>query len=81
MHGLHAAVCALNSLNKNDILELRSFAKPPPLVQTTLEAVCILKGAKPDWMTAQKMMGDGNFMQSLMDFDKDNIAEAKLEAL
>ena len=61
--------------------EIKSFAKPPPLVQTTLEAVCILKGEKPDWDTAKKMMSDTDFLPSLFKFDKDNIAESKIKKL
>ena len=39
---LSAAEAALNALNKNDIVEIRTFSKPPALVQLTLEGVCIL---------------------------------------
>jgi len=52
---LNAALAALNSLNKNDITEIKSFSKPPPLVLTTMEAVCILFGQKPDWDTSKKV--------------------------
>lgn len=38
---------------QNDIVEIKSFPKPPPLVQMTLEAVCILKQEKPDWDTVR----------------------------
>ena len=78
---LNAAVSALNSLNKNDITEIKSFAKPPPLVQTVMEAVCILKGETPDWDTAKKVLSDGNFLQSLVDYDKDNISDKILKKL
>ena len=37
---LQAAVESLNGLNKTDITEIKSFAKPPPLVQMTLEVSC-----------------------------------------
>ncbi len=67
-------VCVCDqALNKNDIVEIKSFSKPPPLVQMTMEAVCILKGEKPDWDTAKKVLSDTNFMKSLEEFDKDNI--------
>jgi hypothetical protein len=39
---LNSAVEALNALNKNDITEIKSFTKPPPLVQLTMEGVCVL---------------------------------------
>lgn len=53
MPALNAAIDSLKALNKNDIVEIKSFAKPPPLVQMTLEAVCILKQEKPDWDTVR----------------------------
>jgi dynein heavy chain len=42
---------ALDSLDKKDITEVKSFANPPPAVQVVMEAVCILLGQKPDWDT------------------------------
>lgn len=81
MPALHAAVNSLKALNKNDIVEIKSFAKPPPLVQMTMEAVCILKQEKPDWDTSKKVLGDTNFMKSLEEFDKDNIPEPVIRKL
>jgi dynein heavy chain len=43
---LDAAVKALDALDKNDISEIRVFSKPPELVQTVMEAVCILMNSK-----------------------------------
>lgn len=51
MPALQKAVRALDSLDKKDIGEVKSFAKPPPAVQVVMEAVCILLGQKPDWDT------------------------------
>ena len=50
---LQAALDSLKALSKTDIVEVKSFAKPPPLVQMTMEAVCILRQEKPDWDTVR----------------------------
>ena len=33
---------ALKALKKNDVIEIKTFQKPPPLVQLTMEAVCLI---------------------------------------
>ena len=58
MPAMNAAVGALNALSKNDITEIKSFAKPPPLVQTTMECVCLLLGQPTTWDSAKKVLGD-----------------------
>ena len=52
---LRAAEEALNALNKGDIIEIKTFTKPPNLVQLTLEGVCGLLGEKADWDTARRV--------------------------
>lgn len=49
---LYATPC--HPLSQSDIIEIKSFTKPPALVQLTLEAVCILKQEKPDWDTVRR---------------------------
>lgn len=46
MPAMEAAKTALESLNKNDINELRVLSKPHKLVQTVMEAVCLLLAKK-----------------------------------
>jgi dynein heavy chain len=43
---MEAATKAIDSLNKNDINELRAFGKPPHLVKFVMEAICLLLGQK-----------------------------------
>eukprot|EP00913_Durusdinium_trenchii_P027396 g25699.t2 len=54
MPALESALKSLDSLDKKDIQEIKSFAKPPPLVMMTMEAVNVLLQEKPDWDTAKK---------------------------
>ena len=78
---LEAAQKALNALNKNDIVEIKGFVKPPSLVQLTMEAVCTLLGEKTDWDSAKKVLTDGNFLKRLFDYDKDAIEPKVLKQL
>ncbi|WIA37814.1 hypothetical protein OEZ86_014676 [Tetradesmus obliquus] len=72
---LEAAVSALDSLNKADIIEMKTFIKPPALVQLTMEGVCILLQEKTDWDSAKRVLGDATFIDRLISYDKDNITE------
>ncbi|XP_056619544.1 dynein axonemal heavy chain 6 [Triplophysa dalaica] len=78
---LESANKALNSLDKGDIAELRVFTKPPDLVMTVMEAVCILLNNKPDWGSAKQLLGEANFLKKLMDYEKDNIKPQILQKL
>jgi len=48
---------ALEALNKKDITEIKSYGKPPPLVEKVLEAVMILRGNEPTWAEAKRQLG------------------------
>ena len=78
---LASAVKALDSLDKKSIGEVKGFAKPPEMVQYTLEAVCLLMGYKQTWDDAKKMMMDSTFLQKLVDYDKDNIEKKIIKKL
>lgn len=64
---------------------------PPAGVKLVMEAICILKGIKPDripdplgsgkkiedfWGPAKKLLGEMKFLQSLHEYNKDNIPAA-----
>ncbi|KAI9104654.1 dynein heavy chain and region D6 of dynein motor-domain-containing protein [Phlyctochytrium arcticum] len=88
---LDAALESLNSLSKNDVIEVRSMQRPPEGVKLVIEAVCIMKQVKPKkvdgdkpgkkiddyWEPGKAMLADPQrFLDSLINFDKDNISEA-----
>eukprot|EP00931_Biecheleriopsis_adriatica_P066335 TRINITY_DN4071_c0_g1_i5.p1 TRINITY_DN4071_c0_g1~~TRINITY_DN4071_c0_g1_i5.p1 ORF type:complete len:3484 (+),score=878.42 TRINITY_DN4071_c0_g1_i5:1149-10454(+) len=81
MPALEHSLKALDALSKQDIQEVKSFAKPPALVMMTMEAVNILLGEKPDWDTAKKVLNRPTFIQDLKSYDKDNIPEKTLKQL
>ena len=79
---LEAAALALNSLKKEEITELKSFAKPNIAVQKVCECVMILKGLpNVSWSGAKAMMTDTNFLKSLIEFDKDAIKDKQAKEL
>lgn len=78
---LEGATKALNALNKGDITEIKGFKSPPPLVGMTMEVVCILLQQKADWDSAKKVLSDINFINKLIDYDKDNIPEKVLKQI
>eukprot|EP00767_Chilomastix_cuspidata_P003863 gnl/Chilomastix_cuspidata/3994.p1 GENE.gnl/Chilomastix_cuspidata/3994~~gnl/Chilomastix_cuspidata/3994.p1 ORF type:complete len:4491 (+),score=293.00 gnl/Chilomastix_cuspidata/3994:101-13474(+) len=77
----YKAIKSLKSLNKGDITEMKSFKKPPPLVVTVMEAVCILKEVKPTWDEAMRLLSDIHFLESLAKYDRDNISPKILRQL
>lgn len=83
MPALDAAVAILEGLDKKDIVEMKSFNAPPPAVRTVMEAVCVLLNETTDWVTAKRILGSDkpNFIQTLQQYDKDNIDPAILRKL
>ncbi|XP_035168476.1 LOW QUALITY PROTEIN: dynein heavy chain 17, axonemal [Oxyura jamaicensis] len=84
---LIAAQEALNTLNKNNLTELKSFGSPPQAVVNVTAAVMILTaphGKIPkdkSWKAAKVMMGKvDTFLDALKKFDKEHIPEACLKA-
>ncbi|CBZ51589.1 Dynein heavy chain family protein, related [Neospora caninum Liverpool] len=78
---LEAALASLDALDKKDLTEMKSFAKPPPLVIATMEVVNLLLGEKSDWDTARKVLSDPALMTKLKNYDKDHISPGLLKKL
>lgn len=58
----------------------RSFAKPPPPVQTVCECVAIFRGIKDaDWKAAKGLMAETNFLSSLQNMDVDGISAGQVK--
>lgn len=76
---LDRAADALNTLNKINLTELKSFGSPPDIVKEVCAAVLVLlsKGKIPkdrSWKQCKLMMNKvDEFLSILINFDKDNI--------
>ncbi|NXG00005.1 DYH17 protein, partial [Sakesphorus luctuosus] len=84
---LSAAREALNTLNKYNLTELKSFGAPPPEVANVMAAVLILtaeNGKIPkdkSWTAAKVKIGKADtFLSSLQNYDGENIPEPCLKA-
>uniref|UniRef100_A0A8C3EQ44 Dynein axonemal heavy chain 17 n=1 Tax=Corvus moneduloides TaxID=1196302 RepID=A0A8C3EQ44_CORMO len=84
---LSAAREALDTLNKYNLTELKSFGAPPPEVVNVMAAVLILtaeKGKIPkdkSWTAGKVKIGKADtFLASLKNFDGENIPEPCLKA-
>ncbi|EDQ84603.1 uncharacterized protein MONBRDRAFT_39235 [Monosiga brevicollis MX1] len=79
---LEEAKMALKDLDKNDVTEIRSFAKPPPAVQTVCECIVVMKDGKDiSWKAAKGMMADPQFLSSLMNMDVDAIKQKQVTTI
>lgn len=85
---LVAAQAALNTLNKNNLTELKSFGSPPKAVVNVCAAVMVLfafNGKIPrdrSWKAAKLMMVRvDQFLNDLVNYDKDNIHPNIIEVL
>ena len=72
-----------------DITIVKAMQNPPAGVKLVMSAVCVMRDIKPEkvpdpagtgkkvldyWGPSKKMIGDMNFLNSLKEYDKDNIA-------
>ncbi|XP_069776188.1 dynein axonemal heavy chain 2 isoform X2 [Narcine bancroftii] len=81
MPALQDAMRALESLNKKDMTEIKSYGRPPVLVETVMQAVMILRGSEPTWAEAKKELGEPTFIKQLVNYDKDNISDKMLKKI
>nr|CCC89964.1 unnamed protein product [Trypanosoma congolense IL3000] len=69
MPALEEAMEAVKHINSKSITELKSFAKPPASVVAVVRMVCVVKGVPATWDSGRTMMGQSDFIRSLIDID------------
>lgn len=93
---LDQAVASLKSLKKDDITEVKNFSDPPGGVKMVMEGVCIMFGVKPKMEAGEKpgqkvanywavtgplLVNPAKFLDSLFQFDKENIPESCIKKI
>ncbi|KAF7661524.1 hypothetical protein LDENG_00258930 [Lucifuga dentata] len=85
---LQAANTALNTLNRLNLTELRTFPNPPAIVTNVSAAVVVLlapQGRIPkdrSWKASKIIMSKvDDFLQALVNFDKEHIPEATVKCV
>lgn len=95
MPKLEEANAALQTLTPADITIVKTMKSPPIGVKIVMEGVCIMKDVKPEkvpnptgvglvedyWPSAKKVLTDMKFLDSLLNFDKDNIPERVIKKI
>ncbi|XP_026667107.1 dynein heavy chain 12, axonemal-like [Ceratina calcarata] len=84
---LEDAVGALNTLKPTDITLVKAMKNPPDTVKLVMAAICVMLDVHPDkaidpvtgkkyidyWTPSKRILSDMNFLQTLKDYDKDDI--------
>jgi dynein heavy chain, axonemal len=93
---LRRAIEALNTIKSQHINEIKVLGKPPDPIKKVLQAVCVMCQRKAErtpkkdnpkeqednwWLTSQKFMAEKNFLQGLLEFDKDHIPDSVLKKI
>ncbi|XP_018494643.2 dynein heavy chain, cytoplasmic [Galendromus occidentalis] len=78
------AQTAVKSIKKQNLVEIRSMANPPPPVKMTLEAICLILGEiAPDWKAIRGVIIRDNFISTIINFNAESITDesrAKMKA-
>jgi dynein heavy chain len=81
MPELENAMEELKALDKKDIAEMKSFPSPPDAVRMVMDAVSILLGKPQKWSDQKVLLGSMDFLDTLSNFNKDNIPDGTIRKL
>ncbi|XP_053595266.1 dynein axonemal heavy chain 7 [Microplitis demolitor] len=92
---LNEALRALDTLKPKDISLVKAMKNPPAGIKLVMAAVCVMLNIQPDrkvspttgkilldyWKPSKKLLSDIKFLDSLKNYDKDNIPLQTIETI
>eukprot|EP00756_Hemistasia_phaeocysticola_P022846 Hpha_TRINITY_DN15860_c4_g1::TRINITY_DN15860_c4_g1_i1::g.190244::m.190244 len=71
---LKAAQAGLGTVAKQNLQEIRAFARPPPLIEEGFHVLLLMLGSKEtDWAAAKKRMAQTTFIKEMQDADPEEL--------
>lgn len=72
----------IKAIKDKNLMEIRSYTRPPRPIQKVMFAVCLLHRAKPTWDNVKKLLTNTmKFRQGLKKFDKNHVPARTLRQL
>ena len=92
---LETSIDSLSSLTQSELNAARSVKSPSLCLKLNLEVICLMKGIKPDkapetsggkmaedfWGPSKRLLNEVKFIESLANFDKDNIPAKNIKLI
>lgn len=66
---------AVNSIKRQQLVEIRALPNPPTAVRMAIESICTMLGETDvEWRNLRSVIMGENFINSIVTFDTDNIS-------
>ena len=67
-------IIAVQSIKKQNLVEVRSMTNPPPAVKLALESICLLLGeSTTEWKVIRSVLMKDNFISTIVNFQTDDV--------
>ena len=69
----------MKGIKKQNLVEVKSMANPPPLVKLATESVCFLLGeTNLEWKNIRTVMVRDNFISTILNFNAESLSYVPL---
>lgn len=76
------AQVAVQSIKKQNLIEVRSMTNPPAPVKLAMESICLLLGEPDaDWKKIRSMIVGENFISTIINFSSENLSDSIREQM